>query len=89
MPGAGPAALGNASAAGKLTTDEGMSSGAVSGEVMAAYVGAMGGYTWFLPLIFGFIFVEAARVLTTVWLSFWTGARLINSGPSTSLPLFD
>ena len=38
-----------------------------------AFITAMGGPLWFIWLVLGYVSVEALRIATTIWLSFWTG----------------
>ncbi|KAG1680183.1 hypothetical protein FOA52_000296 [Chlamydomonas sp. UWO 241] len=70
---AAAAPAGRADAAGaRLTSEETTAQGAISMAVVLQYVSAMGGSALLLWLTFSFLGVEALRVATTVWLSFWT-----------------
>ena len=59
-------------AAGRLTTEETRSQGAVSAAVIWAYVAAMGGPVAALLLMLGLAAVEVGRVGSRLWLQRWT-----------------
>ncbi|KAI8474713.1 MAG: hypothetical protein J3K34DRAFT_518016 [Monoraphidium minutum] len=57
---------------GRLVTAEGAASGRVSAEVVAAYAAACGGGARVGLLALVYLASEAARVGTSLWLSYWT-----------------
>lgn len=48
-------------------------SGRVSFKILWTYIRALGGIWGFGLLMSWYLLVEAARIGTTVWLSYWTG----------------
>lgn len=50
----------------------------MSGRILWIYIKALGGVWGFGLLMSWYLLVEAARIGTTIWLSYWTG---VSDGP--------